>query len=619
MKKFYTLLSIIAIFLTITACVPSPEKFAQLGKEHNFAPIMYAKKDTLKYELVDENFKPLELKVAKQQSVELTPKNYELKDGYIRIDYEQNQWIKLEDFEQEISEFYVEFAIEAEKSLITILSDSKPYTNNKKELVSKGEHTFIYNAKGFFEYKEQVNVDKNMKIERNLEPILGSVTFDVFPENTVILLDGKPYINGKKYTLEKKPYKVKLLATYYETKEYTSDLRALFQKNGKGNNLVFKESLELQKPLANGFITWDGNAQGAKASTNDIDKFAFEMLDAEYQKLLEPALIPPKPTQQKCEKPAVLTKNEFEKTSTFERRVSDEKIRVERLCEQYKREYEHNLKYYPKRVADIKEDHDENIQYHLKNRDLIYRKYVGIATNAIFKNPKVENIKYDADKELFSMRLFSQASKGKNKPLFDEEIIYPVRLEDAKKVKDILSDEKYIPTVILSVKDNKLSFESFKGLHAAQMERVIPMTPIELVTPIKPVNEVSPIIHEQKAEIQEIAEVVVKPEPKPEPKQSPKEYKKLNDLISFSMEDDTILLKTDLKLIKHFMTSTNKIVLDFKAGAHYPTSSVHFENGNVKKIVFGSHVEFYRVAIALDKTYKYLYNQKNDTITINIK
>ncbi len=85
--------------------------------------------------------------------------------------------------------------------------------------------------------------------------------------------------------------------------------------------------------------------------------------------------------------------------------------------------------------------------------------------------------------------------------------------------------------------------------------------------------------------------------------------------ISFLQFENILKIKTDDKLIKHYMLSNPcRIVADFTSDKTLNTKSYKFSTKPFTKIRIGSHKAYYRVVITLDKEYSYKTTVKDSGI-----
>ncbi|WP_457564208.1 AMIN domain-containing protein [Caminibacter sp.] len=83
------------------------------------------------------------------------------------------------------------------------------------------------------------------------------------------------------------------------------------------------------------------------------------------------------------------------------------------------------------------------------------------------------------------------------------------------------------------------------------------------------------------------------------------------------IKNKKIFLHTKDKLLRaFFLVAPFRLVLDFKAYSNFPTIKKNI-NSFVKKVVVGSHGNFYRVVIYLDANYKYKIKKRDEGIEID--
>ncbi len=83
------------------------------------------------------------------------------------------------------------------------------------------------------------------------------------------------------------------------------------------------------------------------------------------------------------------------------------------------------------------------------------------------------------------------------------------------------------------------------------------------------------------------------------------------------IKDKSIFIKTKDKLLRaFFLVKPFRLVLDFKRKSDFPTIRKNF-NTFIKKVVVGSHGNFYRVVIYLDANYDYKLKKTKEGIKID--
>ena len=179
----------------------------------------------------------------------------------------------------------------------------------------------------------------------------------------------------------------------------------------------------------------------------DISVLAQAMFD-EYKKKSSILTLNQKPT--KLDYPS-LKKGEFETTEQFNLRVQKEKEKIDAQNVQ-------NLKNWENQVLQQKEKYEKKLAYIEENSETIYLEYLQKAMHIKYGNPKISSLNYDADKQLFDIVIDS--SRGK----YHQNVQVPVKLEYAKKFKDLLSVKDFQPTIEFLVQNNDLIFQGIKEI-----------------------------------------------------------------------------------------------------------------------------------------------------------
>jgi hypothetical protein len=88
--------------------------------------------------------------------------------------------------------------------------------------------------------------------------------------------------------------------------------------------------------------------------------------------------------------------------------------------------------------------------------------------------------------------------------------------------------------------------------------------------------------------------------------------------ISFWKLNDSLKIKTDDKLLRHFtLTSPHRVVMDFKADYSFETIDKDINTQPFKNIRIGNHRGYYRVVITLDGIYKTNIDEQKNSFILN--
>ncbi|NPA59566.1 MAG: hypothetical protein GXO30_03745 [Epsilonproteobacteria bacterium] len=178
-------------------------------------------------------------------------------------------------------------------------------------------------------------------------------------------------------------------------------------------------------------------------------------------------------------KPKKLTKGEFEKSSDFIKREKEYKKEIAQKNKEIDRKNTQMMKEYSK-ALEAEDIHYNKIKKHNKDPKVITKVASAMAQKAmrmIFGDPKFSDISYNADKEFFSATLYSSSNNLKMK------VDIPIAISKAKKFKTDLLDNKLVPVVSFSVKNDKLHFKELKIIsNRAKIEKELSFAK-ELDTP----------------------------------------------------------------------------------------------------------------------------------------
>ncbi|WP_291949829.1 AMIN domain-containing protein [Campylobacter sp.] len=91
------------------------------------------------------------------------------------------------------------------------------------------------------------------------------------------------------------------------------------------------------------------------------------------------------------------------------------------------------------------------------------------------------------------------------------------------------------------------------------------------------------------------------------------------NFISLSFYNNKININTRDKMLRNLsIGNPTKIIVDFAKNQHFNTKTLQVNTANVKKVVFGSHKNFYRLAIYLDGKYDYDYSKNKNLHIFNL-
>jgi len=138
-----------------------------------------------------------------------------------------------------------------------------------------------------------------------------------------------------------------------------------------------------------------------------------------------------------------LTKGEFETTKAYKERVAKSRASIDEANQKMMQRWE-------AKVKEQKENLQTNKNYIKNNKDKLYLKFLAQAMHVKYGTPKIEQVTYNADKEVFEIILGSQRAGYKEKAQV------PVKMKYAKKFKELLTQKDFIPTVELEVKNGNI-------------------------------------------------------------------------------------------------------------------------------------------------------------------
>ncbi|QOR01333.1 AMIN domain-containing protein [Campylobacter sp. 2014D-0216] len=92
------------------------------------------------------------------------------------------------------------------------------------------------------------------------------------------------------------------------------------------------------------------------------------------------------------------------------------------------------------------------------------------------------------------------------------------------------------------------------------------------------------------------------------------------NFISLSFYNNKINIKTEDKMLRNLsIGDPTKIIIDFAKKQNFNTKTLQVNTARVKKVVFGSHKEYYRLVIYLDGKYSYDYSHSENLHTFSYR
>jgi hypothetical protein len=153
----------------------------------------------------------------------------------------------------------------------------------------------------------------------------------------------------------------------------------------------------------------------------------------------------------------VLQKGEFEKTSDFNLRVRDAQKQYQAEVESVKRSYQQQIEAYNEAV----DEYNAKIDWERKSRaekvPAMRKRYLDTAFAEVLGKPSLQDLKYDADKEVFYGKIIS----GNNNLTLNVEI--PVIMTKAKAFKENITNIK--PLVKIDMIDGNIVFSKVSAIH----------------------------------------------------------------------------------------------------------------------------------------------------------
>jgi len=139
-----------------------------------------------------------------------------------------------------------------------------------------------------------------------------------------------------------------------------------------------------------------------------------------------------------------LEKGEFEKTIEFEERERIEKERVVKLNSDIDKTYALKIENWNSLIENSKNVNAE--------KNSIYLAAFEVALGIKYGSPRINDVKYDADKEKFDIKLIS--TRGS----LQKRLEVPVKIDKAKLFKNLILGEYYTPYVFIEIQNNSLHF-----------------------------------------------------------------------------------------------------------------------------------------------------------------
>ena len=251
---------------------------------------------------------------------------------------------------------------------------SKILVNSKIQWSYKNDlDVTYYDSKLWVNPKIELNHSSAIKYCRNLN-IKGLHGF---------VLPDYESMNKYYYNINKTPY--------YWTSSINSDWgRTYINNHGDDNTAYASRKLEF---LCSRFAGYNG-------SINNLSLLLYKESKKESSKLM----LPKKPS---IKIKPILVKDEFETTKNFNQRNNELKLKIQKINEQ-------NLINWQKNINRIKTKHKKEMALLNKNKENIYLKSMAQSLKIKYGDPKINSVKYNADKEEFTLRLRSSSFKYKN-------------------------------------------------------------------------------------------------------------------------------------------------------------------------------------------------------------
>lgn len=196
--------------------------------------------------------------------------------------------------------------------------------------------------------------------------------------------------------------------------------------------------------------------QKTKHSGYNIQNLVKEYLKKDKKNIVNRKFKSVKPTKPRYTKVKRLLKGEFEKTIKFTNRIKEYEQTVKEKNKLKDTNYQEELLRWKKEKKEFEEEKQKELSESNLNKH--YTKALKKAFHIKYGRPILKDIKYDADKEIFTIRISSFRNN------FKGEVTIPIKLNKAKKFKSILSEQFFIPTVQIKVSNNNIQLIGIKEL-----------------------------------------------------------------------------------------------------------------------------------------------------------
>lgn len=179
-------------------------------------------------------------------------------------------------------------------------------------------------------------------------------------------------------------------------------------------------------------------------SVQNIAKNMFEKFEENSSKLS----LPKKPIKMRYKK---LLKDEFETTKQYNSRINESKKSIDLQNKK-------KIKSWKQKIENQKLKYKSKLKRLKNSRKSDYIRYLQKAMHIKYGSPKIINVEYNADNQIFEIKLKSTRDGYNNK------VKIPVKIKYAKKFKKILEDKNFKPTIEFKVVNNKLIFSGIKEI-----------------------------------------------------------------------------------------------------------------------------------------------------------
>jgi hypothetical protein len=94
----------------------------------------------------------------------------------------------------------------------------------------------------------------------------------------------------------------------------------------------------------------------------------------------------------------------------------------------------------------------------------------------------------------------------------------------------------------------------------------------------------------------------------------------ISDFITYSISKNRLELRTQDKLLRHFMMiNPHRVVIDFKRESDVKSKNIALNTAPFKMLKYGNHSNYYRIVAVLDGKYRYTLKRENDKITVTLR